>query len=266
MKDSTIINAMEKTERSDNGEENSPLALLSEKNNAEYPLHPEVSRSLMKHAEFREARQLSELRIIHPEMREREVLDSFRDLQTNLLQRIPSENFILMVTGVRRGSGSSFVARNLAAAFALDETRTAVLVDCDLRYPSQHELAPEASKGIIEYIEGKSDFSEIIYDTGVKRLRLVPCVGKRECFSEYFSFPKMGEFFSHLKNRYPDRYLIVDAPSACESADIRMLSSMVDYVLLVAPYGKVTKNILKKATDLIPEEKLAGVVVNNEPV
>jgi len=264
----TITRAMDRIQQESSSEEDSAssVPLLQDKGGARVALSGKEGRSLMRHGEMRKPNELTELKVIHPEMGERSVLDSFRDLRTNLLQRIRGENFILLTTGVKHSSGSSFIAKNLAASFALDETRTAVLVDCDLRYPSHDELVNGATKGIIEYLEDDTtELSEVIYETGIKRLRVIPCVGKRECPSEYFSFPRMKEFFKDLKYRYSDRYLIVDAPPASEAADIRMLSDLVDYVLLVVPYGKVTEHEIEKASRAIPDEKLIGVVLNNEP-
>jgi len=262
----TITRAVEKLQRESFNDEKSDLGVPLLQNSSRVALSGKEGRSLMLDGEQRKANELTELKIIHPEMEECSVLDSFRDLRTNLLHRIRGENFILLTTGVKHSSGSSFVAKNLAAAFALDETRTAVLIDCDLRYPSHVDLVNGATKGIVEYLEDdETELSEIIYKTGIKRLRVIPCVGKRESPSEYFSFPRMKEFFQDLKHRYPDRYLIVDAPPASEAADIRMLSELVDYVLLVVPYGKVTERQIEKVTRAIPDEKLVGVVFNDEP-
>ena len=44
------------------------------------------------------------------------VVQSFRTLRTLLLQQASAQNFVTMVTGMRPGSGASFVARNLAAS------------------------------------------------------------------------------------------------------------------------------------------------------
>ncbi len=62
----------------------------------------------------------------------------FREIRTRLLALGGATNFVTMVVPVSHRSGGSFVARNLAAAFAFDETKTSLLIDCNLRYPSQH--------------------------------------------------------------------------------------------------------------------------------
>ena len=64
-------------------------------------------------------------------------------------------NFVTLVAPVSHGCGGSFVARNLAAAFAFDEAKTALLIDCDLRHPAQHAtLGVDPSEGgLIDYLE-----------------------------------------------------------------------------------------------------------------
>src|SRR5690606_244761 len=82
--------------------------------------------------------------------------DAFRDLRTRLLALGGDRNFVTLVAPVVAGCGGSFVARNLAAAFAFDETKVATLVDCDALHPAQHSaLGVDASDGgLMDYIEG----------------------------------------------------------------------------------------------------------------
>src|SRR5215813_8639534 len=72
-----------------------------------------------------------------------EQLDSFRELRTRLLVHASAlglRHFTTLVVSTSNGSGASFVARNLAAAFTLQEGTIAALVDCDFRNPTQHAV------------------------------------------------------------------------------------------------------------------------------
>ena len=75
--------------------------------------------------------ELSALKIIYPGMSQRDVLNTFRDLRTKLLQKSEGKNFVLLVSSLGLGGGSSFVAMNMAASFALDEKKTAVYIDAN---------------------------------------------------------------------------------------------------------------------------------------
>jgi len=68
-----------------------------------------------------------------------------------------------------------------------------------------------------------------------------------------------------IKDRYDNRYVVVDGPAMATSADARILSEICDYTVLVIPYGGVTPGVLDSVIDEIDERKLAGIVINNQP-
>ena len=160
------------------------------------------------------------------------------------------------------------MARNLAAAFAFDEAKTALLIDCNLRNPSQHvELDVEAPNGgLIDYLEHPSmGVEKILCHTGIPRLRLSPSGRKREMGGEYFSSFRMRALIDSLRSRYPDRYLFLDGPAVKGSPDARILSDLVDFVVLVTGSGRDTPSAIQKHISGFDPGKLAGVVINEIP-
>lgn len=94
-------------------------------------------------------------------------------------------------------------------------------------------------------------------------MRVVPVGNNREGGTEKLNSPRMRDFFAEIKNRYADRYVIVDAPSAADyDAEIRILAELCDFVVLVVPYGKVTESQLNASIDKIGVNRLAGIVYN----
>ena len=65
-----------------------------------------------------------------------------------------------------------------------------------------------------------------------------------------------------IKNRYPDRYIILDGPSLEDSADARILAELCDLATIVVPYGLSTTTEVIDAANAIGKTKLAGVVMN----
>src|SRR5262245_47904833 len=100
----------------------------------------DTSRSLARISEPQplSTAKLEERRIIHRNESVRTQANAFRELRTCLLALGGAKNFVTLVVPVSDGCGGSFVARNLAAAFAFDDTKSALLIDCDVRQPSQH--------------------------------------------------------------------------------------------------------------------------------
>ncbi|RMF19232.1 MAG: polysaccharide biosynthesis protein [Gammaproteobacteria bacterium] len=208
---------------------------------------------------------LERKKIIYPEMEDRTVLDRFRELRTRLLEISRGENFVLLVTSVVPEGGASFVSLNLASAFALDATKTALLIDCNLREPALHQyldLVPDM--GVTDFIEDPDmEVASIIYPTGIKRLRLIPAGSRRESPSEFFTSYRMKYFIKSIRSRYPDRFVIIDAPCITQSPDARILSELSDHTLLVVPHARVTPEQLRKASESVYPNKLAGVVIND---
>ena len=178
----------------------------------------------------------------------------------------PSDtNLVTLVAPVSRGSGGSFVARNLAVALAFDEAKSALLVDCDLRHPSQHTTMhiDPVNGGLIDYLEHpEGDASDVLYDTGVPRLRLLPAGKPRETGAEYFSSFRMRLLMDSLRSRYPDRYIFLDSPPVKGAPDARILADLADVVILVAGYGCDTPAAIAQAASSFDPGKFAGVVFN----
>lgn len=210
--------------------------------------------------------ELEEFKIIHPGMAQDKVLHAFRDLRTNLYQLAEGrENFVLLVTSISPGGGASFVSMNLGAAIALDESKTSIVVDCNVYNPSLHRILPvEPDFGLVDYLENVTlELKDIIYSTGIRRMRLIPAGSQRQPGTEFFTSTRMRRFVQELRARYRDRYVIMDAPALGTSADARILVEQCDYVLLVVPFGKVNEAQLAASIEAVGDKKLAGVIFNN---
>lgn len=209
--------------------------------------------------------QLRDRAIIHRTDVARPEVDAFRELRTRLLA-MADGNFVTLVAPVSAGCGGSFVARNLAAALAFDDAKSALLVDCDLRHPTQHgimRIDTGASGGLIDYLEdADADIAEVLYDTGVPRLRLLPAGKSRETGTEYFSSYRMRLLLDSLRSRYSDRYMVLDGPPVLGSPDARILAELADVVVLVAGYGRDTPTAIAQAATGFDPAKFAGVVFN----
>lgn len=211
--------------------------------------------------------QLAERSIIpYMDGANRQLVDSFRDLRTRLLA-ISNDNFITLVVPVSEGCGGSFVARNLALAVTFDQARTALLIDCNLRHPSQHvAMKVDTSRGgLLNYLEDPdADVETMLYSTGIPRLKLIPAgrssYGDME--AEHFSSFRMRLLLDSLRSSYADRYIFLDSPPALGAPDARMLSDLADVVILVAGYGRNTPADIATAAGNFDPRKFAGVVFN----
>ena len=213
-----------------------------------------------------DSRALEARRIIGMGAADTDVVMVFRELRTKILQTATT-NCNIMVTSISRSGDGAFVAANLAVSFALDDSKTAVLLDCSLGDPLFPDLTSSTDAlGITDYL--KSDeivLEQIIHPVGVRRLRVIPTGRRHDRVAEYFTSMKMRHLLSELRQRYPDRYIFLGAPPLTESADAHILMELADYVVLVVPYGTVTEAEIADAAKLIGEKKLLGVVFSGVP-
>lgn len=224
--------------------------------------------ALMRETTSLAPRDLEARGIIQSGMRDRKQADAFRELRTKLLGLGRARNFVTLVAPVSVGCGGSFVATNLAAAFAFDGSKSALLIDCDLRDPVLHQrlgVAPSHG-GLVDLLEYSGvTVDQVIYPTGIARLRLVPAGGRRESGAEYFSSIRMRGLIDSLRARYPDRFIVIDAAPVASSPDAKILAELVDHVVLVAGFGKDTLQTIQSAVSAFDPARLAGVVFNGAP-
>ena len=197
-----------------------------------------------------------------------EQLDAFRELRTRLLAMaaaIGRTHFITLVVGATPGSGASFVARNLAVAFTLQDRQFAILVDCNMRHPMQHRALgtpPAEEGGLFDFLDHPytAGIERLVRPTPVPNLHLIPAGKPPVTPREYFSSQAMKMVIAGL--RQAPCYAFLDGPPVKGSPDARILSESADFIVLVAGYGHDTVAGINQAASLFDPNKFAGVVFN----
>ena len=170
----------------------------------------------------------------------------------------------IMITSALRGDGKTFVAANLAACIALGMNEHVLLLDCDLRDPGLCKVfgIDKKRKGLSSYLTDRSDMAELLCKTGVSKLTLLPGGNSIDNPSELLSSEKMQRLISEVRNRYPDRFVILDTSPLELTPETSVLVNQVDGVLMVVHYGKTPRKLAKSALEQIGKEKLLGIVFN----
>jgi Mrp family chromosome partitioning ATPase len=195
-----------------------------------------------------------------------EQVDGFREVRTRLLamaQALDLEYFTTLVVPMTPGSGASFVARNLAAAFTLQDNQMAMLVDCNLRHPTQHLSLGARSDdgGLFDFLEQPhAAIDQLVRPTGIPGLHLIPAGHRPSRPREYFSSPAMRMLMSAL--RQESCFVFLDGPPTKGSPDARILADLADFVILVLGYGCATSDSIVQTAALFDPSKFAGVVFN----
>jgi protein-tyrosine kinase len=230
--------------------------------------HPEtIPRMAMSEVRMLGPNDLEQRGIIRPQHGEDPAVQIFRELRTKIIELSQGQNAVILVTSVSKGCGASFIARNLGAAFAFDVEKTTLLIDCNLGSPSVHQLLRNAAvPGLADYLENPAlDIDKIIQPVGIARFRLITAGKRRESPEELFTSGKMRQLIDNARRRYRERFIIMDGPPMSKIADIRILSELADYVIVVAGYGRTTNTQLANCLNAISDKKLLGIVLNEEP-
>jgi exopolysaccharide/PEP-CTERM locus tyrosine autokinase len=170
---------------------------------------------------------------------------------------------VIMVTSSVSNEGKSITSVNLAITLAQEFDHTVLLVDADLRKPSLQEyLGMKPAKGLSDYLNGEAALSELLIKTGIGRLILLPAGTPLRNPVELFSSQKMRDFIVEIKNRYPDRFIIIDTPPLLPFAETRSLGALVDGVLFVIREGQVTPENIQESLNTLDSSKLIGAVYN----
>lgn len=206
--------------------------------------------------------------IIHSRTPNVEAFNAFRELRADLLQKAGGNNYVCVVTSVIPGGGATHVAINLASAIALDRSKTALIIDCNLYRPSIHNrLNIDPEPGLTDFLADPDGvaISDIIKPAAIPRVRVIPAGGPVARESECLGTMNMRLLVHMLQQRYPDRFIIIDAPSMNAAADTRILANYADLVCMVVPYGRVTSSKIVDSARTFADEKFAGVVFNRLP-
>lgn len=188
----------------------------------------------------------------------------FKVLRTNLL--FPAEGTppkSILVTSAVPADGKSFVSSNLAISIARGLEDYVLLLDCDIRRPSLHTyFGFGATKGLSDYLNGQAPLDTLLHKTPIPKLSLLPGGRPPRNPTELLSSKKMKALLEEVRNRYDDRFIIIDSPPPSMAAEVTAIAKHVDGVLLVVRSGKTPRQAVADTIEQIGKEKVLGIVLN----
>ena len=141
----------------------------------------------------------------------------------------------ILITGTASGEGKTTVAANLAQAYAGTGEKVLV-IDADLRRPRMGKLfGNNGHMGLSHFLNGVCDFEEIIQETSVPNLHFIGSGPASSKLAELLASSRMRELMAVLSGRYD--HIIVDSPPFGVFADVMILATQVDGVILVTALG-----------------------------
>ncbi|UZW55475.1 polysaccharide biosynthesis tyrosine autokinase [Sphingobium sp. JS3065] len=163
----------------------------------------------------------------------------------------------ILVTSAQEGEGKSSTLHALAKALAKLDKRVLV-IDADMRRPKQHSLFGIApTRGISELMTGQAKMDDVIVDSGVAGVSLLPCGAIPPSPAELLVTPAMDSVLATVRERYDT--VLIDAPPVLGLPDACLLAAKAQVTLLVVEWGRNHHGGLRVSVDRL--RRAGGAVI-----
>ena len=193
------------------------------------------------------------------------ISESIRTLRTNLqFSSVDKKIKTILVTSSVPGEGKSFIAANLACAFANSGSRV-LLVDCDIRKGRQHRIFGDHNKkGLSNLLldDVRLVYNEYINETAIKNLSVIYKGMTPPNPSELLNSDKNKQLISILAENFD--IVIFDGAPVIGLPDSLIMSTLVDGVIIVTACKETSISMLEDTKRNLQNinANILGVVLN----
>lgn len=190
------------------------------------------------------------------------VAEALRSVRTNILFRLPDRpQRRLLITSAAPREGKSFVSSNLATIIAMTGSRV-LLIDADLRRPSQHKLFQTDNEvGLSSVLLGEATLAEAIRKSHVPGLDLLSSGPRPPNPAELLGSDLMLRLLDSLKSY---DFVMIDSPPIGAVADPLILARSTHGVLMVVESNKTDREQVTQSRSRLAEmnANILGAIVN----
>jgi len=194
-------------------------------------------------------------------------LEPYRVLHTNINLTIqpPGEPRALVIFSAGPGEGKSTTLHQVARLMGAGGERV-ILIDSDLRRPTQHRLAGRSKEpGLSELLLGQKTLDEAIQKDVSPGLDFIPSGAVAGFTLSLIYGNRLREVIKTLKGRYDK--IVFDSPPIIGVSDASVLVSAVDGAVLLIQHRRNPQSMVLRAQQIVEGLKvpLIGVVLNQVP-
>ena len=193
-------------------------------------------------------------------------VEAMRTIRTRIERQMDGKK-VLMVTSPIAGEGKSTVAANLAISMA-KKGRQVILVDCDLRSPSQGRIfgLKNGMPGLVSVLRGEKGMKDVLYqvkDHGeFIGLTLLPGGEGSNHYVEALSSNAMSKIIEYLREKAD--IVILDTPPTALLVDAVMLVRHADAVAYVVMSDYARRHLIVKGVEELKNNgaNIIGTILN----
>jgi capsular exopolysaccharide synthesis family protein len=204
--------------------------------------------------------------LIHADPRS-SLAEAYRHLRTSiLLSTAGHAPKSLLITSSLPSEGKTTTATNTAISLAQTGARV-LIIDADMRRPRLHSIFNISNAaGLSTLLSSElkdEDIDAAIGHDEKSRLYLLPSGPIPPNPAELIGSEQMATLLKMLQNRFT--HVVVDSPPIASFTDGVLIASMVDGVILVVNAGRSSRQVVRRARQMLQEigAKIFGSVLNN---
>lgn len=190
--------------------------------------------------------------------------ESFGKVKVNLeFLSVDSQYKCILLSSSLAGEGKSTVAANLAVSLAASERRT-LLIDADLRHPTQHRLFHVVNKvGLSDIIANNLDWRTYVNEAEVPNLYVISAGQTPPNPAELLGSNRMGDILADIRQEFD--FVLIDSSPVLLVPDPISLCKHADGLVLVVKYNFTNRQAVLNTKEALKmaNKPIIGTILNN---
>ena len=175
--------------------------------------------------------------------------ESFRYIRTGIqLAGHERQVMSLAITSPGELEGKTTLAVNLSIGFSQLEDTRVVLIDANLHQPSLHHIfrikqEKQKEKGLIQYLSGEAETGEVLHQTDIPNLAVIPSGGQHPNAAELLQSRRLSALVEWCGTK--KIHVIIDTPGMTAFPDALVVACQINGTILVLGAGETSRESAK---------------------